>query len=193
MPSRRRPRSRRAGRPRAGRTTPKKRLAHQRRTSKRRPIPLARLSERSRAARDRALHALAASRNDPSVPLTLIVKREGTKVETIKKFFPSTLKKVNGKLRVTKGDRYKATLYLPDAQGNAVAVKTNSSKERSEAGEYLRDVGRSLRGDQKALSKWRRKKQIAGVPLVTDERVLAGMEPALSDFSLYRTFNGGVA
>jgi hypothetical protein len=52
----------------------------------------------------------------------------------------------------------------------------------------LRDIGRAQRGDAKALSKWDGKK-IAGVELVTDERTLAAIEPALSDFSLYRTFN----
>jgi hypothetical protein len=188
MPSRKRPRSRRVGRPRARRTTANKRLAHQGRASKRRPIPLASLSKRSYAARERALHALAASRNDPGAPLTLIAKREGTKVETIEKYFPSALVRVNGKLRVTKSDRYTQTLYIPDGQGNSIAIKTRSSKERSEAGQYLRDIGRALRGDIRALSKWRGKK-IAGVELVTDERKLAAIEPALSDFSLYRSFN----
>jgi hypothetical protein len=193
MPLRKRPRSRHAGRPRARKTTANKRLAHQRRVGKRRPIPLARLSERSQAARDRALHALASSRNDPSIPLTVIVKREGTKVETIRKYFPSALKRVNGKLQVTKSDRYKKTLYLPDAEGNPIPVKTRSSKERSDAGKYLRDLGRALRGNRKALSKWRRKKRIAGVELVTDEHVIVAIEPALSDFHLYRQFNVGGA
>jgi hypothetical protein len=143
---------------------------------------------RSYAARDRALHTLAAWRNDPSVPLTVHAKREGTKVETIKKYFPSALIKVNAKLEVTRNDRYKATLYLPDAHGNSVPIKTRSSKERSDAGLYLRDIGRAQRGDTRALSKWRGKK-IAGVELLTDERALAAIEPVLSEFSLYRTFN----
>jgi hypothetical protein len=60
--------------------------------------------------------------------------------------------------------------------------------ERSDAGLYLRDVGRAQRGDTRALLKWRGKK-IAGVELLTDERALAAIEPVLSDFSLYRTFN----
>jgi hypothetical protein len=188
MSSRKRPRSRRAGQSRARRTAANRRLAHRRRADKRRPIPLASLSKRSYAARERALHALAASRNDPGVPLTLIAKREGTKVETIEKYFPSELVRVNGKLRVTKSDRYTQTLYIPDAQGNSIAIKTRSSKERSEAGQYLRDIGRALRGDVRALTKWRGKK-IAGVELFTDEGALVSIEPALSEFSLYRIFN----
>jgi hypothetical protein len=188
MPSRKRPRSRRARRSRARRKTPKKRLSPRRRAGKGRPIPLARLSKRSYAARERALHAIAASRNDPGVPLTLIARREGTKVETIEKYFPSALVRVNGKLQVTKSDRYTYTLYIPDAQGNSVAIKTRSSRERSEAGQYLRDIGRALGGDVGALAKWHGKK-IAGVELVTDASALAAIEPALSDFSLYRIFN----
>jgi hypothetical protein len=123
-----------------------------------------------------------------SLTLAHAAKLYGVKLETVRKYFPSALKRVKGKLQVTKSDRYRETLYLPDAQGHSVAIKTRSSKERSEAGQYLRDIGRALRGDVRALSKWRGKK-IAGVELLTDERALAAIEPALSDFSLYRTFN----
>jgi hypothetical protein len=131
-------------------------------------------------------------RNDSDLSLTHAAKLNSVKSETVKKFFPSALKRVNGKLQVTKSDRYTETLYIPDSKGNSVAINTRSWKERQEAGEYLRDVGRSLRGDRKALSKWRGKK-IAGIELVTDERVIAAIEPALSDFSLYRQFNVGGA
>src|SRR6266849_859367 len=192
MPSRKRPRSRRAGRSRAKRSTASKRLTHQRRSGKRRPIPLARLSGRSEAARDRALHVLAEMRKEPNLLLGRAARLHGVKPETVRKYFPSALKKVGGRIRVTKNDRYPETLFLPDAQGNSVPIRTRSSKERSEAGQYLRDIGRALRGDIRALSKWRGKK-IAGVELVTDERELAAIEPALSDFSLYRTFNSGGA
>ena len=93
---------------------------------------------------------------------------------------------------MTKSDRFTVTLFIPDTEGNSVPIETRSSKERTAAGEYLRDIGRYLRGDREALSKWQGK-EIADVELVTDERVLAAIEPALSDFSLYRTFNGGNA
>jgi hypothetical protein len=131
-------------------------------------------------------------RNDPGLSPTHVARLYGVRLETIKKYFPSALKKYKGKLRATKSDRFPATLYLPDAQGNSVAIKTRSSKERQEAGEYLRDLGRSLRGDRKALLRWRGKK-IAGVELVTDERAIVAIEPALSDFALYRAFNVGGA
>jgi hypothetical protein len=131
-------------------------------------------------------------RDDPTLSLSHAAKLEGVKPETVKKYFPSALKKSNGRFRVTRSDRYTATLYIPDAQGNPVAVKTRSSRDREALGQYLRDLGRYLRGDRDALSRWRGKK-IAGVELVTDERAIVAIEPALSDFSLYRAFNGGGA
>jgi hypothetical protein len=127
-------------------------------------------------------------RDKPDQPAWLVAKRHGVKLGTVQKTFPSALEMVGGRVRVTRSDRFKAILFIPDAQGNSVPIKTRSSKERSDAGKYLRDVGRALRGDIRALSKWRGKK-IAGVELVTNMRVLAAIEPALSDFSLYRTFN----
>lgn len=95
---------------------------------------------------------------------------------------------MRGRVRVTKSDRFSVTLYIPDAHGNSVAIRTRSSKERSEASQYLRDLGRAQRGKRGALTPWRGKK-IAGVELFTDESELVSIEPALSEFSLYRVFN----
>ena len=167
-----------------------KSLAHRR--GKGRPIPLSRLSDRSHAARDRALHVLAAMRHDPRLSLTHAARMQGVKAATVKKYLSSALKKANGKFRATRSDRYTATLYIPDADGNPVAVKTHSSKDREAVGKYLRDLGRYLRGDRSALSAWRGK-EIAGVKLVTDRSTILAIEPALSDFSLYRAFQGGGA
>src|SRR4051794_31924852 len=151
-------------------------------------ILMSRLSERSRAARDRGFHVLAAMRSDPILSLRRAARLEGVKPETVKRYFSSALKKSNGRLQATRSDRYAATLYIPDTEGNPVAVKTRSSKDREALGQYLRDLGRYLRGDRDALTKWRGRK-IAGVELVTDERAIIRMEPALSDFSLYHAFS----
>jgi len=129
-------------------------------------------------------------RRDSNLSLTRAAKLQGVKRETVKKYFPSALKVSSGKFRATKGDRYSATLYVPDVQGNSVPVRTRSSKEREQVSKYLRDLGRYLRGDRNALLGWRGKK-ISGVELVVDRRTIVTIEPALSDFSLYRTFNGG--
>ena len=164
--------------------------ARMRKTNKPRSIPITQLSERSSAARDRALHVLAAMRHDPNLSLTHAAKLQGVKRETVTKYFPSALKQTNGKFRATKSDRYTATLYVPDAHGDSIPVKTRSSREREQLGQYLRDLGRYLRGNCDALASWHGKR-IAGVELVTAGRTIVAIEPALSDFSLYRTFNGG--
>jgi hypothetical protein len=131
-------------------------------------------------------------RHDPNLSLTHAAKLQGVKPETVKKYFPSALKKANGKFQATKTDRYTATLYVPDANGHEIPIKTRSSREREQVGRYLSDLGRHLRGKRGALSKWQGKK-IAGVVLVTDPRTLIAIEPALSGFSLYRSFNAGSA
>jgi hypothetical protein len=131
-------------------------------------------------------------RRDPSLSLSHAANLQGVKPDTVKKYLPSALKKSNGKFQATKSDRYSATLYIPDAHGNSIAVKTHSSKEREQLSQYLRDLGRYLRGKRDALAPWHGKR-VAGVELVTAGRTIAVIEPALSDFSLYRTFNGGAA
>jgi hypothetical protein len=136
------------------------------------------------------MHAIAAMRHDPNLSLTHAARLQSVKRETVKKYFPSALKQAKGKFRTTKSDRYAATLYVPDAHGNSVAIKTRSSKEREQLGQYLHDLGRYLRGKRDALAPWHGKR-IAGVELVTAGRAIVAIEPALSDFSLYRTFSGG--
>jgi hypothetical protein len=151
---------------------------------------VASLSERSLLARDRALHALSEMRRNPNLSLSRAAKGQRVKAQTVWKYFPSALTKADGRVQATKGDRYSETLYLPDRHGNRVPIKTRSSKVRTEASEYLRDLGRYLRGDRNALARWHGK-SIAGFQLVTAGRTLKAIEPALSDFSLYRTANGG--
>jgi hypothetical protein len=179
MPSRTRHGSRRPQRYKRSRS---------RRRKQNRPIALSTLSTRSSAARDRAVHVLAEMRNDSSLLLGQAARLHGVKPSTVKKYLGSALKKVRGRVQVTKSDRFRVTLFLPDAQGNSVAIRTRSSKERTEASLYLRDLGRALRGERDALASWRGKK-IAGVELFTDESGLVSIEPALSEFSLYRVFN----
>lgn len=130
-------------------------------------------------------------RGDPRLRATQAAKLYRVKVATIQKYFPSELRKVNGRLQVRTG-RYSVTLYLPDEHGYPVPLHTRSYRERKQASDYLRDVGRYLGGNRKALSKWRGKK-IAGVDLVTEGRTLVAIEPALSEFSLYRALNGGAS
>jgi hypothetical protein len=167
--------------------------AERRGPTKQRPkIPLAKLPERSLAARDRSLHVVAAMRRDPQLSLVHAAKLQRVKVETVKKYIPGAFERVKGKFRATKIDRYTATLYVPDSYGHSVLVKTHSSKDREALGRYLRDLGRFLRGKRDALAPWHGKR-IAGIELVTSSRVLVAIEPALSELSLYRAFNGGAA
>jgi hypothetical protein len=131
-------------------------------------------------------------RRNPFLSLSRAAKLEGVKAKTVKKNFPLALRKSGGKFIATKSDRYQAPLYLPNAHGNSVPIQTQSSRERKQAGKYLRDLGRYLSGDKNALAGWHGKK-IAGVELVTAGRTIVAIEPALSDFPIYRTFNGGAA
>lgn len=156
----------------------------------RRKLSNAKLSQRSQSAYDRALHVLAAMRRDPTISLTHAAKLQGVKRETVKRYFPSVLKQAHGKFHVTKSDRYAATLYVPDARGNSVAINTRSSKDREALSRYLRDLGRYLRGKRDALANWHGK-TIAGVELLTAGRTIVAIEPALSEFALYRAFSGG--
>jgi hypothetical protein len=174
------------------RKLPKKKTLKKRQSSRspRKEIPIAGLSNRSENARDRAMHAIAWKRRNPEQPMTTAAKLSGVGLATIRKNFPSALRKVGGKLQVTATDRYSKTFYVPDENGNPVPVHTRSSKDRKALSGYLRALGRYLGGKRNAMAPWRGK-TIAGVALVTSRDVLVLIEDALSDFSLYRSKNGG--
>lgn len=173
----------------------KRHKKHTRRTARRSPgrkLFDTELSQRSQSAYDRALHVLAAMRREPQLSLFHAARLQGVKPSTVQKYFSSALRKTDGKFIATKSDSFAETVYVPDVYGNPVPVPTNSFKQRKQASAYLRDLGRYLGGDRNALSKWHGKR-IAGVQLVTAGRTIVAIEPALSEFSLYRVFNGGAA
>ena len=129
------------------------RIPKQRQHSKKlRSLVNRKLTHQSEFARDRALHVVAAMRRDPNLSLSQAAKLKGVKPETVKKHFSSSLKKGAGKFIATKRHRHSATLYIPDAHGNPVPLATRSSKERRQASNYLRDLGRYSRGQKNALA-----------------------------------------
>lgn len=155
-----------------------------------RAVPLAKLPRRSAQARTNALHVLSEMRRNAKSKLSAASRSFGVKPSVVKKYFGSSLDKVNGHWRVSKSDRFRETMYVPDMRGNSVPIHTKSSKERALVSAYLRDVGRFLRGNKHAIAKWHGKR-IAGAELVTASRTLIGIESQLSDFSIYNAFNGG--
>jgi hypothetical protein len=129
-------------------------------------------------------------RHDPNLSLTHAARLQGVKRETVRKYFSSALKASGGRFRVSKGDRFVAFLNLPDEQGNMVLRKFRSSKERGQARAFLEDLNRYQHGKLTSLAKWRDVK-LGGFGLLTDPRTIKTAEPEMSDFSLYRSFNGG--
>ena len=193
MSSKGRPQARPARRPRAGKTKSTSiDIARSVQTGKSSSIPISQLPKRSYAARDRAIHVLAAMRRNPNLAPTHAAKLEGVSYRTVKKYFGSELKKVGNRYHVTPSDRRVEYISLPDEYGNRVSRKTKSSREREQAGAYLADLNRYRRGKIGSLAKWRTVK-IGGVGLLTDERAIKASEPELAEFDVYRAFNGGAS
>jgi len=134
-------------------------------------VPLSRLPRRSSEARTKVLHVKAAMVRDPTLSRAQAAKAEGVSVRSIQEYLPSGFKKVAGRWRARKFDRFHEVMYVPDAHGNPVPVPTKNSKERAQVSAFLRDLGRYYRGNTSALAPWHGK-SIAGVPLVTASRTL---------------------
>jgi len=74
-----------------------------------------------------------------------------------------------GRIRATKTDRLVRYLQIPGLHG-PIDITAHGSREASEVARYKAAVNRFLAGDRKALLPWHGKK-IAGIDLITDERV----------------------
>lgn len=150
------------------------------------------LSERSFAARDRALHALADMRHGASP--SQAARDNGVTVRTIKKYVGSALvqDRPGGRLRASKTDRLIRYVQIPGPYG-PIEIKARGSKQASDAAKYVAAINRFLRGDLKALAPWHGKK-IGDVDLITAGPALKGLaQEELLPHSLYRALSGGAA
>ena len=150
------------------------------------------LSQRSFAARDRALHALADMRHGSSS--SQAARDNGVSIRTLKKYAGSALlqDRPGGRIRATKSDRLVRYVQIPGPFG-PIEIAARGSKEASDAARYDAAVNRYLRGDLKALAPWLGKK-IGGVELVTAGPALKGLaQKELLPNSLYRALSGGAA
>jgi len=160
------------------------------RNTKTRSILPSKLSERSFAARDRALHALWDMRHGASP--SHAARDNGVTVRTIKKYVGAALvqDRPGGRIRTTKSDRLVRYLQIPGLYG-PMEIKVHGSKEASDAASYKAAVNRFLRGDRNALAPWYGKK-IAGVELITAAPSLKSLaDKDLLPYSLYRSLSGG--
>ena len=155
----------------------------------RRKMSVSRLPKRSQDARDRARSVIAAMRRNPRLSLSRLAKLKKVKPGTVQKYYSADLRRTKGRVRATKSDRRKETVYVPDSQGQIVSRETHSSAERSEASNFLRELGRYQRGKPNSLADWK-DRTIGGIDLLTDPATIRVAEPVLSDFSLYRGIGG---
>jgi hypothetical protein len=134
-----------------------------------------RLSERSKAARDRALHALAAMRRDPKLTITEAAKLYNVSSRTMRSRLPLAFDqdRAGGRIRPTPSDHELRQLQIPGPNG-PIEVNANGSKEASELAAYKSAVNRFLRGERNALAPWHGKK-IGGVELVTSSYKLKSL------------------
>lgn len=158
------------------------------------PIPrnghASQLSERSFAARDRALHALADMRHGSSP--SEAARDNGVTLLTIKKYVGRALvqDRPGGRLRASKTDRLVRYVQIPSLFG-PIEIKVRGPKQASDAAKYNAAVSRFLRGDLKALAPWHGKK-IGGFELITAGPALKGLaQKELLPHSLYRALSGG--
>jgi len=151
---------------------------------------LAKLSARSKEARNRALHALTAIRRGTS--LAEAAKSEGVSQRTILKYVGSALRQdhAGGRIRAVPRDRFTRHLQIPGPDG-PIQITVKGNKEATELAAYVSARAAFLRsGDESALRRFLGKK-IGGHILVTDPKLLtAQAEQGESFDQLYSSLVG---
>jgi hypothetical protein len=149
-------------------------------------------SNRSAAARARALRALADVKHGASA--SRAARDNRLSLRTLKQYAGAALvqDRPGGRFRATKSDRLVRHLQIPGPHG-PVEINVRGSRVASEVARYKAAVNRFLGGDRNALAEWRGKK-IAGIELITDGRVLVDQsDKGLLPYALYRSLAGGAA
>ncbi|PYU67357.1 MAG: hypothetical protein DMG49_19045 [Acidobacteria bacterium] len=151
--------------------------------------PIARLSNRSQSAREKALHVLSDLRRDPNLTLTQAAKNREVSLRSIRKYIGAQLKqeRPGGKIRVTASDRLRATLYRPSTKPDVlIPIHAKSSKDRYLVGEWFAAIKEAGRGDFTRLDKFPKGTFVGGVRLPTGhyevQRILEAMENSESPF-----------
>jgi hypothetical protein len=158
----------------------------------RRSSSRSKLSGRSFAARDRALHALADIRHGSSP--SQAARDNGVTIRTIRKYVGSALlqDRAGGRIRATNSDRLVRYVQIPGQYG-PIEIRVHGSRQASDAARFNAAVNRYLRGDLNALAPWHGKK-IGGVELITAGPAIKSLaQKELLPHSLYRALSGGVA
>lgn len=165
-----------------------------------RNIPIARLPERSKSARDRALYVLADMRRDPSLALTRAARNRRIDPRSVHTQLPSAfLKDSSGRIRPKPSSQRTKTLYIPTATpGRSAPVVTRKRSERLLLGEWLAALNAAARGDWSRMRKFPKRQIIGGVRLATGPRAVQRILNALAEKDepfegLYRAIGRGKA
>jgi len=186
------------GQGRPGKGSPDQRKTRIRSSSVARPHSARNLSERSQAARAKALHVLSDLRRDPKLTLSQAAKNREVSPRSVWKHIGSQLKqeRPGGRIRVTASDRLRATLHIPSTKPDVlIPIRTKSSKERYLVGDWFASIVEAGRGDFSRLNQFPKGVYIDGVRLPTGayevQKILEAMENSESPFEQLYASAGG--
>ncbi len=107
---------------------------------------------------------------NPHLTASQAAKDNGVTVRDFWKYIPKAFKKdKRGHIRAV-ADQYVRRMEIPGPDG-PIVIKIRGSKARNDVARFRNDVFEFLRGDAKALDKWKGIK-IQGHELLTDPRVI---------------------
>jgi len=155
-------------------------------------VPLSKLPARSKAARDRALHALSLIRRR-GYRLTDALKEEKLSAATFRKYVGPALlpSKPGQRIRVTTSDSFAREMLLPSALGD-VPIKVHGYRNASFLAEYRKAVLGYLRGHGADTLKAFEGKLIEGHELITDPQTLSALaeQGAIKPEQFYASVGG---
>ncbi len=153
-----------------------------RRTSTR--VNVAKLLERSRAARSRALHVLADLRRDPALTFTQATQNRNVDRSTIRKYISTAFRRDDsGRVKARPSDRFGETLFIPGVKPDEqIFIRTKNSQERQLVGRWHTAFNAAAKGDFSLISTFPKGQMVDGVLLPTGtfqiQKILAAQTEA---------------
>jgi hypothetical protein len=184
MPSKRRPKARRAKQPKA--KTKSRSTFSIRHTSTRINVTQRRadLTTLSLSARARSLQVLSDLRRDPSLTFSQAAENRDVGRGTVRKYISAALRRDDsGRVKARLNDRIRETMFIPGTKPDEpIPVHTKSSQERKLVGQWHTALNAAARGDFSLIRNFPRGQMVGGVLLPTGpyqiQKILAAQAEA---------------
>ena len=133
--------------------------------------------------RERLMQVASDMRRDPALSFSRAAADRGVSPKSRHAYLKNLFyRAADGRIRPKKPDRYRETLFIPNAQpGQLTEVRTKNSHERSLIGQWQVAINAAARGDFSKIDAFPKNQAVGGVRLATSRAEVQRIVEAMAE------------